>query len=264
MIIKETKIVTELTLLLYHEGIFHYYYPKSRRIRMKKFSIILLLICVVLTSTFAGSLPGDVISINAIGSYRKMTTESVYQSQTAKSTSIFTGAGVGFNYDSYFNNYVGVYGNLFVAVPVKYTIDGTTVTDFNNKDLPVGLQVGCVGRFPTSNTFGLNLRLGIASVYDKSSIYYYRVYSPYYGYIIEYSETISKVEYQLNASANVYYNFDSDGNFGLAFGVNASYTFLTSLIRKTPSGNTQDIVADLNRSGYEIMPFVGITIGSGY
>lgn len=263
MIIKETKIVTELTLLLYHEGIFHYYYPKFRRIRMKKFSIILLLTCIVVTSTFAGSLPGDVISINAIGSYRKMTTESVYQSKTEKSTSIFKGAGVGFNYDMYFNNYVGIYGNLFVAVPVKYTVDGTTVTDFNSKDLPLGLQFGCVGRFPLSNTFGLNLRLGIASVYDKQTTYRYRVWTYTYPYYYYFEETISKVEYQLNASANVYYNFDSDGNFGLAFGVNASYTFLTSLIRDTSSGTSQNL-ADLNRSGYEIMPFVGLTIGSGY
>lgn len=228
---------------------------------MKKLSILLLLSILALSTVFAGSLPGDVISINAIGSYRKMTTESTTTSGSkAESISILKGAGISVSYDSYFNSYVGVYGNLFVAVPAKYTVDGEVITDFNAKDLPVGLDFGCVTRIPLSSSFGLNFRAGFGTVYDKSSTYRYRYYGPYYPY---YEATYSKFEYQVNGSLNLYYNFDADGNFGLTFGVNASYTFLTTLLLEDNRGHKEDI-ADLQRAGYEIMPFIGFTIGSGY
>lgn len=228
---------------------------------MKKFSIILLLTVLVISGTFAGNLPGDVIAINGFGSYRKMTTESTAKSTTAESVSILKGAGVSVNYDSYFNDYVGLYGNLLVTIPAYYSVDGEVITDFNSKDFPIGLEFGCVSRVPLSSSYGLNFRVGFGTVYDTSSTYKYKYYIPG-GWTYVTTATYSKFEYQLNASANGYYNFDEDGNFGLTFGVNASYTFLTTL--HLDSGTVSEDIADLKRSGFEIMPFIGFTIGSGY
>ncbi len=223
---------------------------------MKKLSALLIIMMAALLALSAGTLPDEVLTVRAVGDYRKMT------STRGSTTSVnkLSGAGFAFDYDYYLNNYVGLFTNVGLTVPLKSDVDGKSQA-FEYRDFPVYTQFGMVGRIPLSNTAGLDLRLGFGVTYDKATNYgsstiidtsdaYYIIYSNY---------TISKVELQTVAGLGFYTNFDSMGSFGIRAGANVAATFYTGIYREGYNYSAE--VADLKRVGYEVQPYVGFTFG---
>ncbi len=223
---------------------------------MKKLSALLIIMMAALLALSAGTLPDEVLTVRAVGDYRKMT------STRGSTTSVnkLSGAGFAFDYDYYLNNYVGLFTNVGLTVPLKSDVDGKSQA-FEYRDFPVYTQFGMVGRIPLSNTAGLDLRLGFGVTYDKATNYgsstiidtsdaYYIIYSNY---------TISKVELQTVAGLGFYTNFDSMGSFGIKAGANVAATFYTGIYREGSRYSAE--VADLKRVGYEVQPYVGFTFG---
>ncbi len=224
---------------------------------MKKLSIVLLIMIIAVTTVFAGSLPREVITVRAVGDYRKM------ESSSGKNTSVNTlmGAGIAFDYDYYLNSYVGLFTNIGVTVPLKSDVDGTEL-DFEERDFPVYCQAGMVGRVPMTSNAGLDVRFGFAVTYDKAVTYtnstlietssaYYLIYQNY---------SLTKVECQVVGGAGVYMNIDSQGSFGMRAGVMAAATFYTGIYKEDHTKYSTE-VADLKRVGFEVQPYVGFTIG---
>lgn len=222
---------------------------------MKKLSALLIMMVALLTLT-AGTLPDEVLTVRAVGDYRKMTSTLGSTSSVNK----LSGAGFAFDYDYYFNNYVGLFTNVGLTVPLKSDVDGKSQA-FEYRDFPVYSQFGMVGRIPLSNTAGLDLRLGFGVTYDKATNYgsstiiettdaYYFIYRNY---------TISKVELQTVAGLGFYTNFDSQGSFGIRAGANVAATFYTGIYKEGYNYSAE--VADLKRVGYEVQPYVGFTFG---
>lgn len=225
---------------------------------MKKLSILLILMFAALLAVTAGTLPDEVLSLRAVGDYRKMTT-SGYNTQSVNKLS---GAGFAFDYDYYFNSYIGLFTDVGLTVPLKSDVDGKS-QDFEYRDFPVYTQFGMVGRIPFSNTAGLDLRIGFGITYDKATKYgtvdgIIETSSAYY--IIYRNYTISKLELQTVAGLGLYTNFDSQGSFGIRAGAMLAATFYTGLY-KEGGGRYSEEVADLNRVGYEVQPYVAFTIG---
>ncbi len=223
---------------------------------MKKLSALLIIMMAALLALSAGTLPDEVLTVRAVGDYRKMT------STLGSTTSVnkLSGAGFAFDYDYYLNNYVGLFTNVGLTVPLKSDVDGKSQA-FEYRDFPVYTQFGMVGRIPLSNTAGLDLRLGFGVTYDKATNYgsstiidtsdaYYIIYS---------NHTISKVELQTVAGLGFYTNFDSMGSFGIRAGANVAATFYTGIYREGYNYSAE--VADLKRVGYEVQPYVGFTFG---
>lgn len=223
---------------------------------MKKLSALLIIMMVALLTLTAGTLPDEVLTVRAVGDYRKMTSTG----EGVSSVNKLSGAGFAFDYDYYFNNYVGLFTNVGLTVPLKSDVDGKSQA-FEYRDFPVYSQFGMVGRIPLSNTAGLDLRLGFGVTYDKATNYgsstiiettdaYYFIYRNY---------TISKVELQTVAGLGFYTNFDSQGSFGIRAGANVAATFYTGIYREGYNYSAE--VADLKRVGYEVQPYVGFTFG---
>lgn len=212
---------------------------------MKKISLIMLLLLAT-AAVFASSLPGELFSVKGVYDYRKMTTSDI---NVKDSVNTLMGAGVAFDYDYYFNDYIGVYTTISIIVPVKSTIDGTKQS-FEDSDFPVSAHVGTIGRLPFSSFSGLDLRLGLAVVYDKSTLYYPTWYNNLY---------LSKIETQLVAGLGIYSNFDNYGNFGVRVGANLAYTVYTGLY--IDSRYSSYNIGDYSRTGYEIMPYAALTFG---
>ena len=215
---------------------------------MKIIFTIVILAVIVASFAFAGSLPTDVFSIRATGAYRKMTT---YDNNN-NSANTLLGLGFAFDYDTYFNNYAGLYVSAGVTIPVKSTT-GDTKLSISDSDVPAYSNFGFVGRIPVSNHFGLDFKLGFGVAYDKTVKYRYYWWYDY----IEYS----KVEYQMTASLESYYFFDSEGEFGVKLGVSASYTFATSLVVDSSYSNRKRELEDMKITGYEILPYVAVVFG---
>ncbi len=225
---------------------------------MKKLSIVLLIMIVTVTTVFAGTLPEEVLAFRATGVYRKMETTS----GSTSSVNTLKGVGFAFDYDDYFNNYVGFFVDLGVTIPLKADNDGYEL-EFDERDFPVYTQFGLVGRIPLSNFAGFDLRLGFGVTYDKAVTYSNPttvVSTPYAYYILYSNTTFRKVEVQAVAGLGVYANLDSAGSFGFRAGAMVATTFYTGIIRDNGSRNSTE-VADLNRIGFEIQPYVGFTIG---
>ena len=218
---------------------------------MKKISLILLLLVLTATTVFAASLPSDVLSVKVVGDYRKMTTE--YNStEYLDDVNTLMGVGFGFEYDTYFNSFVGAFTTFNVVIPVKSDINGTS-QEFDDRDFPVSAEIGFAGRVPFTSMAGLDLRLGFGVVYDKSTPYYFNPYEYIY---------IQKVETQFLGGLGVYGYFDSYGNFGLKAGVDIAYTFHTGLyVDSSRPGSSSRGIEDLKRSGYEVMPYVAFAFG---
>ncbi len=221
---------------------------------MKKLSALLIIMLVTLLTLSAGTLPDEVLTVRAVGDYRKMTSTLGSTSSVNK----LSGAGFAFDYDYYLNNYVGLFTNIGLTVPLKSDVDGKS-QDFEYRDFPVYTQFGMVGRIPLSNTAGLDLRLGFGVTYDKATNYGSTIVETDYYWIIYHGYTISKVELQTVAGLGFYTNFDSQGSFGIKAGANVAATFYTGIYREGYSYSAE--VADLKRVGYEIQPYVGFTIG---
>ncbi len=223
---------------------------------MKKLSALLIIMMAALLALSAGTLPDEVLTVRAVGDYRKMT------STRGSTTSVnkLSGAGFAFDYDYYLNNYVGLFTNVGLTVPLKSDVDGKSQA-FEYRDFPVYTQFGMVGRIPLSNTAGLDLRLGFGVTYDKATNYGSSTIidtSDAY-YIIYHNYTISKVELQTVAGLGFYTNFDSMGSFGIRAGANVAATFYTGIYREGYNYSAE--VADLKRVGYEVQPYVGFTFG---
>lgn len=219
---------------------------------MKRIFTIVILTVLVASFAFAGSIPDDVFSIRATGAYRQMKTYDGSQNSVNK----LLGLGFAFDYDTYFNDYVGLYVSAGVTIPVKSTIkdtSGETKLSISDSDVPAYSNFGFVGRIPMSNHWGFDFKLGFGVAYDKTVRYRY-----YWWYEdIEFS----KVEYQMVASLESYYTFDSEGEFGVKVGVSAAYTFATSfVVSSTYSYRTQEI-EDLKTTGFELLPYVGVVFG---
>ncbi len=223
---------------------------------MKKLSALLIIMMAALLALSAGTLPDEVLTVRAVGDYRKMTSTA----GSTASVNKLSGAGFAFDYDYYLNNYVGLFTNVGLTVPLKSDVDGKS-QDFEYRDFPVYTQFGMVGRIPLSNTAGLDLRLGFGVTYDKATNYgsstiidtsdaYYIIYRNY---------TISKVELQTVAGLGFYTTFDSNGSFGIKAGANVAATFYTGIYREGSTYSTE--VADLKRVGYEVQPYVGFLFG---
>ncbi len=224
---------------------------------MKKISSILILLIIALVAVSAASLPEDVLSVRAVGDFRKMTTE-YSSSEYSNDVNTLKGVGFAFDYDYFINSFVGAYTSVSVVVPVKSDINGTTQS-FDDSDFPVSVQLGFVGRVPFASKAGLDLRMGFGIVYDKSTPYGYTVYRDgRYTYILTQSY-LSKIETQLTAGVGVYGYFDPDGNFGLRAGVNVAYTFYTGLYIDDRYATIN--IGDYKRTGYDIMPYLGFTFG---
>ncbi len=226
---------------------------------MKKISLILLLLVLTVTTVFAASLPSDVLSVKVVGDYRKMTTE--YNStEYIDDVNTLLGVGFGFEYDTYFNSFVGVFTTVNVVIPVKSDINGTS-QEFDDRDFPVSAEIGFAGRVPFTSMAGLDLRLGFGVVYDKSTPYGYTIVKDGKSTYIVTPASLSKVETQFIGGLGVYGYFDPYGNFGLKAGVDLAYTFYTGLyLDSTRSGSSYN-VDNLKRSGYEVMPYVAFAFG---
>ncbi len=222
---------------------------------MKRIFTIVILALVAASFAFAGSLPDDVVSIRATGAYRKMTTYNGSQNQD--SVNKLLGLGFAFDYDTYFNDYAGLYVSAGVTIPVKSTVktgkEETKLT-ISDSDVPAYTNFGFVGRIPVTNHFGLDFKLGFGVAYDRTVRYKYYYWWPEY---VEYS----KVEYQFVASLESCFFFDSEGEFGVKAGVSAAYTFATSLVLSSSYSSWSSEIADLKITGYEILPYVGLVFG---
>lgn len=215
----------------------------------KKIITLLILVTLVASLSFAGSLPDDIFSIRATGAYRQMTT---YNGGSSNSVNKLLGVGFAFDYESYFNNYVGLYATVGLTIPVRSTI-GETKIAISDSDIPAYSNFGFAGRIPMSNHYGLDFKLGFGVAYDRTVRYKYYWWNNY----IEYS----KVEYQMVAQLESYYNFDSEGQFGLKVGVTAAYTFATSFVESTAYSSRPTEIEDLKTTGFEILPSVGVVFG---
>ncbi len=227
---------------------------------MKKKSIILLMLILSLAALYAGTLPDGVLTLRGVGNYRKMT------SKGGAYTSVNTlyGVGLAFDYDSYFNNHIGLFIDCGLTIPTKSDVDGKA-QDFENRDFPVYAQFGLVGRMPANNQIGLDFRFGFGFVYDKAVSQRTSttiIETRDYYYIIYGNRTISKREYQMVAGVGLYMNLDPDGDMGIRVGAIGAYTFLTGLYEESGSRYVPSKeVADLERIGFEIQPYVGFTFG---
>ena len=224
---------------------------------MKKISVIMLILLMACSFIFAGSLPDEVLAVSAVGNYRQMTSSL----GGTKSVNKLLGAGIAFDYDIYINNYVGFFFNAGFTVPVKSTVDGVSQA-FEYRDFPAYGQIGFVGRMPSSNLMGLDLRFGIGVVYDKATSYgtYTQIDTRSAYYIIYQKYTLSKVECQIVGGLGVYANLDAEGDFGVRVGAMAAYTFATELYEENGT-RYNEVVADLKRVGFEIQPYVAFTFG---
>ena len=221
---------------------------------MKKLSALLIIMLIALLTLSAGTLPDEVLTVRAVGDYRKMTSTLGDKSSVNK----LSGAGFAFDYDYYLNNYVGLFTNVGLTVPLKSDVDGKS-QDFEYRDFPVYTQFGMVGRIPLSNTAGLDLRLGFGVTYDKAVNGGSTIVETDKYWIIYHGYMFSKVELQTVAGLGFYTNFDSQGSFGIKAGANVAATFYTGIYREGYNYSAE--VADLKRVGYEIQPYVGFTIG---
>ncbi len=215
----------------------------------KRIITLLILIALVSSLSFAGSLPDDVFSIRATGAYRQMTT---YNGSSNNSVNKLLGLGFAFDYDTYFNNFAGLYVSGGVTIPVKSTV-GDTYLSISDSDVPAYSNFGFVGRIPLSNHYGFDFKLGFGVAYDRTVRYKYMWYNDY----IEYS----KVEYQMVASLESYFTLDSEGAFGFKVGASAAYTFATSFIVSSSYSPKPSEIEDLKTTGFEIIPYVGVVFG---
>lgn len=226
---------------------------------MKKISLIILLLVLTATTVFAASLPGDILSVKVVGDYRKMTAE--YNSADYKDdVNTLMGVGFGFEYDTYFNSFAGLFTTANVVIPVKSDINGTS-QEFDNRDFPVSAQLGFAGRIPFTSMAGLDLRLGFGLVYDKSTPYGYTIFKDGKSTYIVTPAYLSKIETQFVGGFGVYGYFDPYGNFGLKAGVDLAYTFYTGLYLDGTHSGTSYNIDDMKRTGYEVMPYVAFAFG---